>query len=81
MAITPPAWAKDAIPTAKGWTHPRTGEVLKAQKFSQAQLDEYFGNDVTVQATPQPLFEAPVTTEEWAEEHYDEEEEETEEEE
>lgn len=29
---TPPAWAKDAVPTIRGWVDAKTGELLKAQK-------------------------------------------------
>jgi len=70
MAINPPAWAKGAIPTARGWVNPKTKELLKAQKISQEQLDEYFGKAVVTTATPEPLFEAPTNVEEFVEEHY-----------
>ena len=43
MAIAPPNWKKDAIPTAQGWAHPRTGEVLKSQKISEADINDYLG--------------------------------------
>jgi len=55
---------KNATPTTRGWVSPK-GELLKAQKISQAQLDEYFG----VQAKPAPapvVEEAPVVVEEEA---------------
>lgn len=64
MAIKPPAWAKDAVPTARGWTHPRTGEVLKAQKFSEQQINEYNGvsvEKVEQPAQPEMLVEAPAS--------------------
>jgi len=64
MAISPPNFQKDAIPTNRGWTHPRTGELLKAQKLSQQQIDEYNGV-----STAQTLTESPTTEEEFAEEH------------
>ena len=64
MAISPPNYQKDAIPTARGWTHPRTGELLKAQKLSQQQIDEYTGV-----STAQTLTESPTTEEEFAAEH------------
>jgi len=41
MAITPPSFQKDAIPTRKGWTHPRTGEILVGGSISQKNIDEY----------------------------------------
>ena len=56
MAITPPNFAKNAIPTVKGWVSPK-GELLKAQKISQSDIDEW--NGVTV--TPAAPAEAPVT--------------------
>ena len=43
MAIKPPSWCKDAIPTLKGWVHPRTGEVLVGGSIGQKNIDEYFG--------------------------------------
>lgn len=43
MAIKPPNYQKDAIPTKKGWVHPKTGELLASTKISQAAIDEYLG--------------------------------------
>src|SRR5210317_2027414 len=43
MAIKPPNFAKDAVPTKAGWRHPRTNELLKAQNFTQDQIDEFLG--------------------------------------
>lgn len=40
---------KNAVPTQRGWTHAKTGELLKAQKITQEQIDEWYG--VTVQTT------------------------------
>lgn len=33
---------KNAIPTLKGWAHEMTGEVLKVQKFTTDQIDEWY---------------------------------------
>ena len=44
MAIKAPSYQKDAIPTRKGWAHPRTGEILVGGSISQKNIDEYFGN-------------------------------------
>ena len=41
MAISPPAFQKDAIPSPQGWRHPRTGELLVSRKISQAEIDEF----------------------------------------
>lgn len=71
--IKPPAWCKDAIPTPRGWVNPKTKELLKAQKFSESQINEFFGHEeVTVIATPVPIFEAPTTAEEFVAEHAEE---------
>ena len=67
MAISPPNYQKDAIPTARGWTHPRTGELLKAQKLSEEQIAEYNGETITT--APVTLTESPTTEEEFAAEH------------
>ena len=34
---------KNAIPTTRGWVHPKTGELLKAQKMSQDKVDQLLG--------------------------------------
>ena len=57
MAISPPNFAKNAIPTVKGWVSPK-GELLKAQKLSQADIDEY--NGVTTEYEPD---DGPLTGE------------------
>lgn len=77
MAISPPNYQKDAIPTPRGWTHPRTGELLKAQKLSEQQIAEYLGETITT-APPEPieitinhpvsLTESPTTEEEFIDE-------------
>lgn len=62
--ITPPSYAKDAVPTRSGWKHPKTGELLKAQNMTQEQIDEYNG--------VQSLNESPTTKEEFVAEHIEE---------
>lgn len=49
---------KGAIPTVKGWTHPKTGELLKSQKITQSQIDEWFGIDLI--ANPIEITEPPA---------------------
>tara|TARA_B100001939_G_C16862554_1_gene582554 strand:+ start:94 stop:558 length:465 start_codon:yes stop_codon:yes gene_type:complete len=66
MAITPPNFQKDAIPTPQGWKHPRTNELLVARKITREQIDEYYG----VKPEPQMLKESPTTVEETKEELY-----------
>lgn len=53
---------KGAIPTLRGWIDPRTGELLKSQRFTQEQLDEYNGVQMLVE--PAPVVEPEVTMDE-----------------
>ena len=41
--LQPPSWQKDALPTGRGWAHPRTGELLKSTKLSTADINDYLG--------------------------------------
>ena len=41
--LQPPSWQKDALPTGRGWAHPRTGELLKSTKLSAADINDYLG--------------------------------------
>lgn len=50
--IEPPKYQKDAIPTLKGWKHPKRREILQAKKFTQAEIDEYLN------AQPKPKVKA-----------------------
>ena len=43
MAIKPPSWAKDAVPTLRGWVNPKTGEILVGGSINQKNIDQYFG--------------------------------------
>ena len=57
---------KGAHPTLRGWINPKTGELLKSQKISQAAIDEFFGTSVEVpviKAVELPTI-APVIVEE-----------------
>ena len=60
MAISPPNFQKDAIPTPQGWRHPRTNELLVSRKISSEDINEYYGikPEVTM------LKESPTTFEE-----------------
>ena len=53
--ISPPGYKKDAIPTLRGWRHPRTNELLKCQSLTQEQIDEYLG----ITSEPKVLKEVP----------------------
>lgn len=56
--IKAPKWCSDAVPTIQGWVNPVTREVYKKQKISEQQIDEFFGNNVSTEATL--LTEAPA---------------------
>ena len=60
MAITPPNFQKDAVPTPSGWRHPRTNELLVSRKITSDQIDEFYG----VKPTVAMLKESPTTMEE-----------------
>ena len=64
MAISPPNYQRDAIPTTTGWRHPRTRELLISRSISQSAIDEYLG----VTPEPQMLKESPTNFEEAKEE-------------
>lgn len=48
MAIKPPGWCANAIPGPNGWTDPNSGEVYASARFTQAQIDEFYGNTAAV---------------------------------
>ena len=64
MTIKPPAWAKNAIPTTKGWKHPKRNEILVNKKFSQEEIDEYLGVAPAPEPAPEPesVVSAPKRT-------------------
>ena len=64
MAITPPNFQKDAVPTPSGWRHPRTNELLVSRKITGQEIDEYYN----VKPKVSMLKEAPTTIEEATEE-------------
>lgn len=44
MAIRPPNWCNGAIPVLnRGWVDPNSDELLQPAKFTQYQIDEYYG--------------------------------------
>ena len=62
MAISPPNFKKDAIPTPQGWRDPRTNELLVSRPISQTQINEYL--NVETKAEVKVLKESPTTAEE-----------------
>jgi len=60
MALKPPAWCSHAVPTRRGWVDPHTGELLKAQRISDVDLQEQRdGVKVTKEEKRALLTEAP----------------------
>lgn len=54
--LHPPSWQKDALPTGRGWAHPKTGELLKATRLSTADINDYLGiPKAPVAAAPAPV--------------------------
>lgn len=44
MVIKPPSWCAGAIPDKnRGWVDPNSGDILISSKFTQAQIDEFYG--------------------------------------
>ena len=66
MAISPPNFQKDAVPTPQGWRHPRTNELLVSRKISADDINEYYGikPEVTM------LKESPTNVQEAKDELY-----------
>jgi len=52
---------KNAIPTVKGWVHPKTGELLKAQKMTQKKVDELLAKSAPKPVEPAPEPEVKAT--------------------
>lgn len=59
MAISPPGWAKDATPTARGWVSPN-GELLKSQRISEADIAQFTGVAPAGSHIPEALVEVPI---------------------
>lgn len=57
--IKAPSWCKDAVPSTKGWHHPRTCELLKSQSFTQEQVDVWHGPKKKP-AKPEPVVVEPL---------------------
>ena len=57
MALSPPAFKKNAIPSTRGWHDPKTGELLTARPMSQADVDEYNGVVIHPEEDYEPVAE------------------------
>tara|TARA_B100000683_G_C12468882_1_gene547066 strand:- start:485 stop:814 length:330 start_codon:yes stop_codon:yes gene_type:complete len=62
MAITPPNFKKDAIPTPQGWRDPRTNELLVSRPIGQTEIDEYLNANQKKEV--KVLKESPTNAEE-----------------
>ncbi len=69
--LKPPAYAKNAKPTTRGWIDNKTGELLVSRKHSEREVEEYYiakSQEATPapKSTPSPIIEAdpePVISE------------------
>lgn len=61
---------KGAHPTLQGWVSPK-GELLKSQRITQAQIDEWNGVSGDILTPPITLTESPVSEEEFVAEHFE----------
>jgi len=76
MAIKPPAWASQCVPTTKGWQDPKTGEILVGGSISNADIAAW--NEArapkpapkakTKRSKPKVIKESPTTEEEFVDE-------------
>lgn len=76
MAIQPPKWASQCIPTTQGWKDPKTGEILVGGSISNAAIAEWHEARAPKpapkpKAKPKVLRESPVTEEEVTEELFE----------
>jgi len=53
--IKAPGWCSHAVPTLRGWKHPRTSEILKKRSISQAEIDEWYAAQDGVAPAPEPV--------------------------
>lgn len=53
MTIKPPRWAANAIPTKRGWVV--KGELIRSQRFTQEQIDDFYNSRRGVVTPPPPV--------------------------
>jgi hypothetical protein len=76
MAINPPKWASQCVPTTKGWQDPKTGEILVGGSISNAAIAEWHEARAPKPAPkkkaskpkPKMIKESPTTEEEFVDE-------------
>jgi len=64
--IKAPNWARNAVPTVRGWEDPDTGELLLSRRHSNSEIREYTG---TSSEAPKMLRESPVNENDFILEH------------
>ena len=50
--IKAPGWCSHAVPTTRGWKHPRTSEILKRRSISEAEIVAWHAGQ---SGTPAPV--------------------------
>ena len=50
--IKAPGWCSHAVPTTRGWKHPRTSEILKRRAISEAEIAAWHAGQ---SGTPAPV--------------------------
>jgi hypothetical protein len=58
--IEAPGWCRHAVPTPRGWIDPITGELLKSQRISDLEIEEYHSGALL--ETPASITQTPVQT-------------------
>ena len=62
--IQPPGFCQWAVPTTRGWKHPKRAEILKPATLTQEDCDEYMrANGMLTEAEPAPAPEPQMLTE------------------
>ena len=61
MAIRPPSWCSDAVPTDRSWANPKTGELLKAVRIKSHMIDEWHANRSVEEVELTPVVTEPFT--------------------
>lgn len=57
MNISPPNWAKNAIPTKQGWVNPKTGELLVSKRGLLDNIQKGSKTVNPVEKTPTVIIE------------------------
>ena len=55
--IKAPNFCKNAVPSLQGWRHPKSGELLKSQRISQYEIDEWYNVGLDVEEEKEEVVE------------------------